>query len=161
MPALPGPLNVFNHKTNVDVYKRQERIFGVGFRRGCEVFRNISHHGKTLSLGQFRQGVQHFFLSICFQGGAEPLVDFFPAGDKHGLSLGGELISCTGKYRSHGFVLMGRGYRAEKFGADKVHQLALTFRKAGEALFYKFGRGKDGVVVRYLFAVQHLSLIHI
>ena len=123
------------------------------------MFRNISHHGKTLSLGQFRQGVQHFFLSICFQGGAEPLVDFFPAGDKHGLSLGGELISCTGKYRSHGFVLMGRGYRAEKFGADKVHQLALTFRKAGEALFYKFGRGKDGVVVRYLFAVQHTAHI--
>ena len=50
---------------------------------------------------------------------------------------------------------MGRGYRAEQFGADKVHQLALTFRKAGESLFYKFGCGKDGVVVRYLFAVQN------
>ena len=119
------------------------------------MFRNVSRHGKTLSLGQFRQGVQHFFLGICFQGGAEPLVDFFPTGNKHRLSLGGELISCTGKYRSHGFVLMGRGYRAEQFGADKVHQLALTFRKAGEALFYKFGCGKDGVVVRYLFAVQN------
>ena len=50
---------------------------------------------------------------------------------------------------------MGRGYRAEQFGADKAHQLALTFRKAGEALFYKFSSGNDGVVVRYLFAVQH------
>ena len=50
---------------------------------------------------------------------------------------------------------MGRGYHAEQFGADKVHQLALTFSKAGEALFYKFGRGDDGVVVRYLFAVQN------
>ena len=50
---------------------------------------------------------------------------------------------------------MGRGYRAEQFGADKVHQLAFTLGKAGEALFYKFGCGKDGVVVRYLFAVQY------
>ena len=50
---------------------------------------------------------------------------------------------------------MGRGYRAEQFGADKVHQFALTFRKAGEALFYKFSSGNDGVVVRYLFAVQN------
>ena len=62
------------------------------------MFQNVSCHGKVLSLGQFWQGVQHFFLGICFQGGAEPLVDLFPAGDKHGLSLGGELISCTGKY---------------------------------------------------------------
>ena len=121
------------------------------------MFRNIRNNRITLSLGQFPQGVQgfRFFFAVCFHGGTEPLVDLFPAGDKHGLSLGGEFISCTGKYRSHGFVLMGRGYRAEQFGADKVHQLALTFRKAGEALFYKFGRGKDGVVVRYLFAVQH------
>ena len=119
------------------------------------MFRNVSRHGKTLSLGQFRQGVQHFFLGICFQGGAEPLVDFFPTGNKHRLSLGGELVPGAGEHSSHSFVLMGRGYRAEQFGADKVHQLALTFRKAGEALFYKFGRGKDGVVVRYLFAVQH------
>ena len=121
------------------------------------MFRNVSRHGKTLSLGQFRRGVQafRFFFAVCFHGGTEPLVDLFPAGDKHGLSLGGELISCTGKYRSHGFVLMGRGYRAEQFGADKVHQLAFTLGKAGEALFYKFGCGKDGVVVRYLFAVQN------
>ena len=121
------------------------------------MFRYGRSYAETLPLGQFWQGVQafRFFFAVCFHGGTEPLVDLFPAGDKHGLSLGGELISCTGKYRSHGFVLMGRGYRAEQFGADKVHQLALTFRKAGEALFYKFGRGDDGVVVRYLFAVQH------
>ena len=50
---------------------------------------------------------------------------------------------------------MGRGYRAEQFGADKVHQLAFAFRKAGEPLLCKFGRGDDGVVVRYLFAVQN------
>ena len=119
------------------------------------MLRNVSRHGKTLSLGQFRQGVQHFFLGICFQGGAEPLVDFFPTGNKHRLSFGGELVPCTGEHSSHSFVLMGRGYRAEQFGADKVHQLALTFRKAGEALFYKFSSGNDGVVVRYLFAVQN------
>ena len=123
------------------------------------MFRNVSHHGKTLSLGQFRQGVQNVFLGIGFQGGAEPLVDFFPTGNKHRLSLGGELISCTGKYRSHGFVLMGRGYRAEQFGADKVHQLAFTLGKTSEALFYKFSRGNDGMMVRYLFAVQHTVYI--
>ena len=50
---------------------------------------------------------------------------------------------------------MGRGYRAEQFGADKVHQLAFTLGKTSETLLYKFGRGDDGVVVRYLFAVQH------
>ena len=33
----------------------------------------------------------------------------------------------------------------------QVHQLAFISGKAGEALFYKFGCGKDGVVVRYLF----------
>ena len=119
------------------------------------MFRNIRYNRITLSLGQFRQGVQHFFLGICFQGGAEPLVDLFPTGNKHRLSLGGELVPGAGEHSSHSFVLMGRGYRAEQFGADKVHQLALTFRKAGEALFYKFGCGKDGVVVQYLFTVQH------
>ena len=104
-----------------------------------------------------RQGVQGFcfFFAVCFQGGAEPLVDLFPTGDKHSLSFGGELVPGAGEHSSHSFVLIGCGYRAEQFGADKVHQLALTFRKAGEALFYKFGRGKDGVVVRYLFAVQN------
>ena len=121
------------------------------------MFRNIRYNRITLSLGQFRQGVQgfRFFFAVCFQGGAEPLVDLFPTGDKHRFSFGGELISCTEKYRSHSFVLMGCSHGAEQLGADKVHQLALTFRKAGEALFYKFGCGKDGVVVRYLFAVQH------
>ena len=83
------------------------------------------------------------------------MVDLFPAGDKHGLSLGGELVPGAGKYRSHDFVFMECSHRAEQFGADKVHQLAFTLGKAGEALFYKFGCGKDGVVVRYLFAVQH------
>ncbi len=111
---------------------------------------------KLCPLGQFRQCVHHFRSSVSrFQGGAEPLVDLFPAENKHRLSLGGELIPSAGKYRSHRFVLVGCGYRAEQFGADKVHQLAFTFRKAGEALFYKFGCGKDGVVVRYLFAVQN------
>ena len=112
-----------------------------------------------MPLGQFRQGVQHFFLGICYHGGAEPLVDFFPTGNKHRLSLGGELVPCTGEHSSHSFVLMGCSHGAEQLGADKVHQLALTFRKAGEALFYKFGRGDDGVVVRYLFAVQHTVYI--
>ena len=121
------------------------------------MFRNVSCHGKALSLGQFRQGVQgfRFFFAVCFHGGAEPLVDLFPTGDKHRLSFGGELVPCTGEHSSHGFVLMGCGHRAEQFGADKVHQLAFTFGKAGEALLYKFGGGNDGVVVRYLFAVQH------
>ena len=50
---------------------------------------------------------------------------------------------------------MGRGYRAEQFGADKTHQLAFTLGKTSETLLYKFGRGDDGVVVRYLFAVQN------
>ena len=50
---------------------------------------------------------------------------------------------------------MGGGYRAEQFGADKVHQLAFTLGKTSETLLCKFGRGKDGVVVRYLFAVQN------
>ena len=81
-------------------------------------------------------------------------ISFHP-GTSTVLSLGGELVPCTGEHGGHCFVLMGCGHRAEQFGADKVHQLALTFRKAGEALFYKFGRGKDGVVVRYLFAVQN------
>ena len=98
------------------------------------MFRYGRSYAETLPLGQFWQGVQHFFLGICFQGGAEPLVDLFPAGDKHGLSLGSELISCTGKYHSHGFVLMGCGYRAEQFGADKVHQLAFTLGKTSETL---------------------------
>ena len=119
------------------------------------MFRNVSRHGKTLSLGQFRQGVQHFFLGICFQGGAEPLVDFFPTGNKHRLSLGGELVPCTGEHGGHCFVLVGCGHRTEQFGADKVHQLAFTFGKTSEALLCKFGGGKDGVVVRYLFAVQY------
>ena len=119
------------------------------------MFRNVSCHGKTLSLGQFRQGVQHFLLGICFQGGAEPLVDFFPTGNKHRLSLGGELVPGAGEHSSHSFVLIGRGYRAEQFGADKVHQLAFTLGKTSETLLYKFGRGDDGVVVRYLFAVQN------
>ena len=111
------------------------------------MFRNVSRHGKTLSFGQFRQGVQHFFLGICFQGGAEPLVDFFPSGNKHRLSLGGELVPGAGEHSSHSFVLMGRGYRAEQFGADKVHQLAFAFRKAGEPLLCKFCGRNDGVVV--------------
>ena len=50
---------------------------------------------------------------------------------------------------------MGRGYRAEQFGADKVQQLAFTLGKTGETLFCKFGGGNDGVVVRYLFTVQN------
>ena len=114
-----------------------------------------------MSLGQFRQGVQgfRFFITVCFQGGVESLVNLFPSGDKHRFSLGGELVPCTGEHSRHSFVLMGCSHGAEQFGADKVHQLALTFRKAGEALFYKFGRGKDGVVVRYLFAVQHPARI--
>jgi hypothetical protein len=111
------------------------------------MFRNVSRHGKTLSLGQFRQCVQNFFLGIGFQGGAESLVDLFPAENKHRFSLGGELVPGAGEHSSHSFVLIGCGYRAEQFGADKVHQLALTFRKAGEALFYKFSSGNDGVVV--------------
>ena len=121
------------------------------------MFRYGRSYAETLPLGHFWQGVQafRFFFAVCFHGGAEPLVDLFPAGDKHGLSLGGELISCTEKYRSHGFVLMGRGYRAEQFGAGKVHQLAFTLGKTSETLLYKFGRGDDGVVVRYLFAVQN------
>ena len=50
---------------------------------------------------------------------------------------------------------MRRGYRAEQFGADKVHQLAFTLGKAGESLLCKFCGRNDGVVVRYFFAVQH------
>ena len=121
------------------------------------MFRYGRSYAETLPLGQFRQGVQgfRFFFAVCFHGGAEPLVDLFPSGDKHRFSLGGELVPCTGEHGGHCFVLVGCGHRTEQFGADKVHQLALTFRKAGEALFYKFGRGKDGVVVRYLFAVQN------
>ena len=121
------------------------------------MFRYGRSYAETLPLGQFWQGVQafRFFFAVCFQGGAEPLVDLFPAGDKHGLSLGGEFVPCTGKHSGHSFVLMGRGYRAEQFGADKVNQLAFTLGKASETLLYKFGRGDDGVVVRYLFAVQH------
>ena len=40
------------------------------------MFRNVSRRGKTLSLGQFRQGVQgfRFFITVCFQGGVESLV---------------------------------------------------------------------------------------
>lgn len=83
------------------------------------------------------------------------MVDLFPTGDKRSLSLGGELIPSAGEHSSHRFVLVGCGHSAEQFGTDKIHQLAFAFGKAGEALFYKFGRGKDGVVVRYLFAVQH------
>ena len=119
------------------------------------MFRNVSRHGKTLSLGQFRQGVQHFFLGICFQGGAELLVDLFPAENKHRFSLGGELAPGAGEHSSHSFVLMGRGYRAEQLGADKVQQLAFTLGKAGESLLCKFCGRNDGVVVRYFFAVQH------
>ena len=121
------------------------------------MFRYGRSYAETPPLGQFRQGVQafRFFFAVCFHGGTEPLVDLFPSGDKHRLSLGGELVPGAGEHSRHSFVLMGRGYPAEQFGADKVHQLALTFSKAGEALFYKFGRGKDGVVVRYFFAVQH------
>ena len=121
------------------------------------MFRYGRSYAETLPLGQFWQGVQafRFFFAVCFQGGAEPLVDLFPAGDKHGLSLGGEFVPCTGKHSGHSFVLMGRGYRAEQFGADKVHQLVFTLGKTSETLLYKFGRGDDGVVVRYLFAVQH------
>ena len=113
------------------------------------MFRNIRYNRITLSLGQFRQGVQvfRFFFAVCFQGGAEPLVDLFPTGDKHSLSFGGELVPETGEHSGHGFVFMGYSHGAEQLGADKIHQLALTFRKAGEALFYKFGRGEDGVVV--------------
>ena len=85
----------------------------------------------------------------------EPLVDLFPAGNKHRLSLGGELISGAGEHSSHGFVFMGCGHSAEQFGTDKVHQHTFTLGKASEPLLCKFGRGKDGVVVRYLFAVQH------
>ena len=123
------------------------------------MFRNIRYNRITLSLGQFRQCVQNFFLGIGFQGGAEPLVDFFPTGNKRGLSLGGEFVPGAGEHSSHSFVLVGCGHRTEQFGADKVHQLAFTFRKTSEALFYKFGRGDDGMMVRYLFAVQHTVYI--
>ena len=54
---------------------------------------------------------------------------------------------------------MGCGHRAEQLGADKVYQLALTLGKASEALLCKFCGGNDGVVVRYLFAVQHPAYI--
>jgi len=83
------------------------------------------------------------------------LVDLFPSGDKHRFSLGGELVPCTGEHGGHCFVLVGCGHRTEQFGADKVHQLAFTLGKTSETLLYKFGRGDDGVVVRYLFAVQN------
>ena len=121
------------------------------------MFRNIRYNRITLSLGQFRQGVQgfRFFFAVCFQGGAEPLVDLFPTGNKHGLSLGGELVPCTGEHSSHSFVLMGCSHGAEQLGADKVQQLAFTLGKTSETLLYKFCGGNDGVVVRYLFAVQH------
>ena len=125
------------------------------------MFRYGRSYAETLLLGQFWQGVHRFrfFFTVCFQSGAEPLVDLFPAGDKHGLSLGGELVPCTGEHSSHSFVLMGCSHRAEQLGADKVHQLALTFRKTSEALFCKFSRGNDGMMVRYLFAVQHTVYI--
>ena len=118
---------------------------------------SIRYNRITLSLGQFRQGVQgfRFFFAVCFQGGAEPLVDLFPTGNKHGLSLGGELVPCTGEHSSHSFVLMGCSHGAEQLGADKVQQLAFTLGKTSETLLYKFCGGNDGVVVRYLFAVQH------
>ena len=121
------------------------------------MFRNIRYNRITLSLGQFRQGVQgfRFFFAVCFQGGAEPLVDLFPTGNKHRLSLGGELVPCTGEHSSHSFVLMGCSHGAEQLGADKVQQLAFTLGKTSETLLYKFCGGNDGVVVRYLFAVQH------
>ena len=121
------------------------------------MFRYGRSYAETLPLGQFRQGVQafRFFFAVCFHGGTEPLVDLFPAGDKHGLSLGGELVPCTGEHSSHSFVLMGCSHGAEQLGADKVHQLAFTLGKTSETLLYKFGRGDDGVVVRYLFAVQN------
>ena len=121
------------------------------------MFRYGRSYAETLPLGQFWQGVQgfRFFITVCFQGGVESLVDLFPSGDKHGLSLGGELVPGAGEHSSHSFVLMGCGHRAEQFGADKVQQLAFTLGKTGETLFCKFGRGDDGVVVRYLFAVQN------
>ena len=121
------------------------------------MFRYGRSYAETLPLGQFRQGVQgfRFFFAVCFHGGAEPLVDLFPSGDKHRFSLGGELVPCTGEHGGHCFVLVGCGHRTEQFGADKVHQLVFTFGKTSEALFYKFSSGNDGVVVRYLFAVQH------
>ena len=83
------------------------------------------------------------------------MVDLFPTGNKHRLSLGGELVPGAGEHSSHSFVLMGRGYRAEQLGADKVHQLAFTLGKASESLLCKFCGRNDGVVVRYFFAVQH------
>ena len=121
------------------------------------MFQNIGSHGKSLSLDQFRQSVHRFrfFFTVCFQSGAEPLVDLFPAGDKHGLSLGGEFVPCTGKHSGHSFVFMGCGHSAEQFGTDKVHQHTFTLGKASEPLLCKFGGGKDGVVIRYLFAAQH------
>ena len=121
------------------------------------MFRYGRSYAETLPLGQFRQGVQgfRFFFAVCFQSGTKPLVDLFPSGDKHRLSLGGELVPCTGEHGGHGFVFMGYSHGAEQLGADKVHQLAFTFGKTSEALFYKFSSGNDGVVVRYLFAVQH------
>ena len=122
------------------------------------MFRYGRSYAETLPLGQFRQGVQgfRFFFAVCFQGETEPLVDLFPTGDKHRFSFSGELVSCTGKYRNHGFVLMGCGYRAEQFGADKVHQLAFTLGKTNETLLYKFGRGDDGVVVGDFRVIEHL-----
>ena len=113
------------------------------------MFRYGRSYAETLPLGQFRQGVQgfRFFFAVCFQGRAEPLVDLFSAGDKHGLFLGSEFVPCTGKHSGHSFVFMGCGHSAEQFGTDKVHQLAFTLGKTSETLFYKFGRGKDGVVV--------------
>ena len=121
------------------------------------MFRYGRSYAETLPLGQFWQGVQafRFFFAVCFHGGVEPLVDLFPTGDKRSLSLGGELVPCTGEHGGHCFVLVGCGHRTEQFGADKVHQLVFTFGKTSEALFYKFSSGNDGVVVRYLFAVQY------
>ena len=121
------------------------------------MFRYGRSYAETLPLGQFRQGVQgfRFFITVCFQGGVESLVDLFPTGDKRSLSLGGELVPGAGEHGGHCFVLVGCGHRTEQFGADKVHQLVFTFGKTSEALFYKFSSGNDGVVVRYLFAVQH------
>ena len=50
---------------------------------------------------------------------------------------------------------MGYSHGAEQLGADKVHQLAFTFGKTSEALFYKFSSGNDGVVVGYVLVGDH------
>ena len=113
---------------------------------------------KGLSLGdlqQFPRKLRGGVVGVCFERRLKSAVKLFPAGGQDGLSLGGKGFPGTGECGGDSLVHMGRGHGAQQLAAHKGQQFLFPLGQPVKAFLHKFHRRDNGVVVAYLFAVQH------